>query len=111
METFEDRYVFVEGESRSGGLSVVRKAIDSREGTEVAIKFVGGSNDQVTRSIFDREVATLRMLSHPHIIRLRQAGIEKESGTFYLVFDWIEDSFSNMLLRGVSYEWEELFST
>jgi Protein kinase domain/AAA domain len=110
VETFEDRYVFMGEESRSGGMSVVRKAFDPVDGIEVAIKFVGAATDQLTRLIFERELVTLRTLSHQNIIRLRNAGIEKETGKFYLIFDWIDESFADVLARGVPYEWKELFS-
>ncbi len=110
MESFEDRYVFMKDKARPGGQSVVRKAFDTFDGTEVAIKLVGTSNDQLTRSIFKRELNSLGALSHPNIIRLRDSGIEKETGTFYLVFDWIEESFADVLVRGVPYDWEELSS-
>lgn len=110
-EILQDRYVMLPGQARSGGLSLVRKAIDTTDGSQVAVKFVNGANDRLTRKIFEREMATLQSLSHPNIIRLRQAGIEKETGAFFLVLDWVEKSFADLLDSGPTYEWADLAST
>lgn len=110
-EILQDRYVMLPGQPRSGGLSLVRKAIDTADGSEVAVKIVTGANDALTRKIFEREMATLQSLSHPNIIRLRQAGIEKETGAFFLVLDWVEKSFADVLDGGLPYEWEDLATT
>ena len=86
------RYVVVKNHpSRTGGLSVVRKAMDSETGDSVAVKFISAPDGALTRKIFEREVSTLRRLDHPNIITLLDAGID-ESGTYYVVFPWVESS-------------------
>ena len=55
------------------------------------MKFVVGSSDELSRKVFDRETRALRSLSHPNIVRFRDAGID-ETGTFYLVLDWVDRS-------------------
>lgn len=101
------RYLLL-GPSRPGGLSVVRKAVDSEDGAQVAIKFITAANDNLTRVIFERETATLRSLSHPNIIRLRNAGINQEDGSFFLVLDWVSRSLADVLKQSGEYEWDDL---
>ena len=50
------------GESRSGGLSTVRRGVDTRDMSSVAVKFIVGRDDQLQQKIFEREVKTLRSL-------------------------------------------------
>lgn len=110
-EILEGRYVLLGDTPRSGGLSVVRKAIDTSDESFVAIKFVTATNDPLAQKIFEREVETLRSLNHPNIIRLRHSGVEKETGALFLVFNWVERSFADLLVRDTPYEWDELAST
>jgi hypothetical protein len=88
----------------------VRRAVDSdsTDGTQVAIKFISAANDNLTRLIFERETATLKSLSHPNIIRLRDFGIYQEDGSYFLVLDWVERSLADVLKQTGPYEWDDL---
>jgi serine/threonine protein kinase len=105
-----DRYVLL-GESRPGGLSIVRKAVDSADGEQVAIKFIAARDDRLTRVIFERETGTLKSLSHPNIIRLRDSGIYQKDGSFYIVLDWVDRSLADVLKESAPYEWNDLAAT
>lgn len=101
-------YVLVEAGARSGGLSTVRRAIDTRDGSAVAVKFVSGSTDELTRKVFDREVKTLRALDHPNIVRYRDAGID-DTGTYYLILDWVDRNLKDLLEGGPWESWDGLY--
>lgn len=106
-EILANRFVILEGEkARPGGLSVVRKAIDSRTGEAVAVKFISGRKDAINRKLFEREVEALQALSHPNIVRLISSG-EDETGTHYLVLEWHEDNLKEALNARGAIGWEE----
>src|SRR5712691_7879766 len=64
----------------SGGMGEVYKAIDTRLGRTVAIKFLkGGHTDR-----FQREAQAIAALNHPHICTLHDVGPD------YLVMEYIE---------------------
>ncbi|MEZ5964147.1 MAG: serine/threonine-protein kinase [Planctomycetota bacterium] len=60
----------------SGGMGIVYAAQDVRDGTEVALKVVRDQQFSIpaARARFDREIATVRALSHPNIVRVLDAG-------------------------------------
>ncbi|WP_430296885.1 AAA domain-containing protein [Sinomonas sp. B1-1] len=103
-------FVLLDNEKRSGGLSTVRKGIDTRDGTSVAVKFVVSSSDILTRKVFDRETRALRSLSHPNIVRFRDAGVD-ETGSYFLVLDWVERSLVDLLKERPWNGWDELYES
>jgi len=104
-----DRYVLVNGEpARSPGQAVIRKAIDSRNGEFVAIKFLSAANDAVLKKIFDREVGTLSALQHPNIVRLHDSGID-DADTPYLVLEWVESSLIDTFRDRPDMSWDEFY--
>jgi serine/threonine protein kinase len=80
----------------SGTFSVVRKAVDRRDGSFVAVKFVTGQADDLSLKVFEREAQSLEELSHPNIVRCRDSGVD-ETGTYYLVLDWVEKNLDEVL--------------
>ncbi|TNC17496.1 hypothetical protein FHE66_10175 [Georgenia sp. 311] len=106
-EQIGDHYVLVNTAGRSGGLSTVRRGVDTRDGSSVAVKFVMGPNDELSQKVFDREVRTLRELSHPNIVHYRDAGID-ETGSYYLVLDWVDRNLSDLLKGGPWDSWDRL---
>lgn len=106
-EILANRFVILEGEkARPGGLSVVRKAIDSRTGEAVAVKFINGRKDAINRKLFEREVKALETVTHPNIVRLISSG-EDETGTHYLVLEWHEDNLKETFRAGGALSWQE----
>lgn len=107
-EQIGKHYVLLKDDKRSGGLSTVRKGVDTRDGSPVAVKFVVAGSDELTRKVFDRETRALRTLSHPNILRFRDADID-ESGTYYIVLDWVERNLID-LIKNPSWEgWDDLY--
>lgn len=101
-------YVLLDAEPRIGGLSVVRRGVDIRDGSPVAAKFVLGSNDALTKKVFDVEVSSLRSLSHKNIVGFRDAGVD-ETGAYYLVLDWVEHDLGERLQTGPWKSWTTLY--
>lgn len=103
-----DHYILLKGERRSGTFSVVRKAIDDRDESFVAVKLLSGQSDDVTRKVFNNEAKTLKSLSHPNIVRCRTAGID-ETDTYFLVLDWVERNLDDVLKESGHWEsWDRL---
>ena len=65
----------IEAELGHGGMGVVFRALDSRLGRPVAIKFLSSAlADASTRRRFQREAQTASSLSHPHILTVHDVG-------------------------------------
>jgi serine/threonine protein kinase len=93
---------------RGGGFSTVRKGVDVRDGSFVAVKFVTAQTDELTQKLFEREARTLKDLSHPNIVRYRASGID-ETNTYYLVLDWVERDLHEVLKAGPWGSWDRLY--
>jgi serine/threonine protein kinase len=103
-----DHYMLLKVERRGGTFSVVRKAIDDRDGSFVAVKLLSGQSDDVTRKVFNNEAKTLQNLSHPNIVRCRTAGIDA-TDTYFLVLDWVERNLDDVLKESGPWEsWDRL---
>lgn len=70
-----------------GGTSEVYRAKDEETGEAVALKVIEGflADTNAVKDRFTREVAVLRRLASPHIVRVRDAGIEE--GRMFLALD------------------------
>src|SRR4051812_13282067 len=110
VEQVGKHFVLVKADSRSGGLSTVRKGVDTRDASPVAVKFVVASNDELTRKVFEREKATLRSLSHRNIVGFRDAGID-ETGTYYIVLDWVERNLADVIAERPWSDWDDLYES
>ena len=90
------RYV-VEREVGRGRNSVVYRAVDPKDQAVVALKIIFPSTEDSTlerrAAGVQREAERLRLLSHPNIVGVREAGVEE--GKAYIVFPFV---------RGVSLE-------
>lgn len=103
-------FALLSGDQRSGGLSTVRKGVDLRDGSSVAVKFVAGASDELSRKVFEREARALRGLSHPNIVRLRDAGVD-ETGTYFLILDWVDRSLIDLLSEPPWADWDDLYES
>lgn len=103
-----EHFVLLKVERRGGTFSVVRKAIDDRDESFVAVKLLTGKSDDLQRKVFNNEAKTLRNLSHPNIVRCRAAGID-DTDTYYLVLDWVERNLDDVLKASGPWEsWDRL---
>ncbi|MFL6163853.1 MAG: AAA domain-containing protein [Jatrophihabitantaceae bacterium] len=108
VEQIGKHFVLLNAGGRVGGLSTVRKGIDTRDGTEVAVKFIAAATDELTRKVFERERQTLRSLTHPNIVRFRDAGVD-ETGTYFIVLDWVDRNLADLLDDPPWRDWQELY--
>lgn len=99
--------MFVAGEKpRGGGFAVVRKAIDIHSGGIVAVKLIEGPSDAIVRKLYEREVHFLKNTRHDHIVKYVDSG-QEENGAPYLVLEWVERTFKDVLETGVATPWRE----
>ncbi|MFL0564614.1 AAA domain-containing protein [Microbacterium sp. 179-I 1D1 NHS] len=109
VEIVGDHYLILPGQKpRGGGFASVHRAIDTRDSSPVAVKFVSGAADRIVRKLFQREVELLQTANrtnHPYIVRLVDHGYD-ETGTPYLVLQWVEDSLRGVLDVESPMEWE-----
>ncbi|WP_374611057.1 AAA domain-containing protein [Gordonia sp. (in: high G+C Gram-positive bacteria)] len=109
-ELVADHYMLLKEKIRSGSFSVVRKGIDSRDSSFVAVKLLSGQSDDIQRKVFNNEAQTLQSLSHPNIVKCRTAGMD-DTGTYYLVLDWIERNLVDVLEESGPWKsWDDLVS-
>lgn len=110
VEIVGDHYLILPGQKpRGGGFASVHRAIDTRDSSPVAVKFVSGAADRIVRKLFQREVELLQTANrtnHPYIVRLVDHGYD-ETGTPYLVLQWVEDSLRDVLDVESPMEWDD----
>ncbi|TXI50710.1 MAG: hypothetical protein E6Q54_21345 [Mycolicibacter arupensis] len=108
VEVVGKHYMLVGGGSRSGGLSTVRKGVDDRDGSAVAVKFIIGGTDELSQKVFDREIRALRSLSHPNIVKFRDAGTD-ETGCHFVVLEWVDRSLKDLLKEPPWENWGDFY--
>ncbi|MCA8925343.1 MAG: serine/threonine protein kinase, partial [Planctomycetes bacterium] len=84
----------------SGGMGVVYRAVDPRDGREVAIKTLLSDRraSEASRQRTRRELEALRRLDHPHVLRVLDAG---EADGPYMVLELVRgESLADRLRRG-----------
>ena len=77
-----------------GTYGTVSKAVNRASGEIVAIKRMKrkvGSWDECMQL---REVQSLRMLSHPYIVKLKE--VIREDGYFYIVFEYLDQNLDQL---------------
>jgi eukaryotic-like serine/threonine-protein kinase len=93
------RYI-VEREVGRGRNSVVYRAVDPQDQAVVALKIVFPSTEDSTleRRVagVEREAERLRLLSHPNIVGVRNAGVEE--GKAYIVFPFVKGNLLERVL-------------
>ncbi|MGW6035037.1 AAA domain-containing protein [Gordonia terrae] len=107
-ELIGKHYLLIESGARSGGSATVRQGVDVRNGQQVAVKFVNGPSDAITKKVFERETRALRALKHPNIVGFRDAGID-DTGTYFVVLDWVDRNLTNLIDESPWRDWEQLY--
>lgn len=95
------RFRFNNDNGRSGAFCDVYKAVDldSDPLEQVAVKLlrVGQHPDLLANTTVAREYESLAKLRHPNIVRLIDAGVDKESGERFLVLEWVDSTLESYL--------------
>src|SRR5687768_17408391 len=109
-EQIGKHYVLIQADKRAGGFSTVRRGVDLRDSSSVAVKFVRGSTDELSRKVFERETKALRGLNHPNIVGFRDAGMDGD-GNYYVVLDWVDRDLDHLLEDRPWSGWDDLYGT
>jgi serine/threonine-protein kinase len=99
----------IEKEIGSGAMGTVYRAKNTETGDRVAFKFISSGLDGSPKALarFEREMAILKALRHPNIVRLLKSG--HLSGKPFYVMEYIEgETLERMLRRRGRMEWEEV---
>jgi hypothetical protein len=107
-EVVASHYVLLTVPARETGLSRVRKAVDQRDGSAVAVKYIKARNDRLTEKLFNLESKTLRKLDHPNIVTFRDGGVA-EDGEYFIVLDWVDRSLTDVLADGPWDSWDTVW--
>ena len=96
----EGRYAVLNEPARIGGLSEVLACSDLEDGgARVALKLLKDLPDrnETLQLLFEREVSALRELKHNNIVRLRDAGIDSDTGRYFLALEWVPNELGSWL--------------
>jgi hypothetical protein len=86
--TLEGRFR-IEREVARGGMGVVYQATDAQTGKRVAVKLVLAPEEDANAERFVREIAVLKQLDHPGIVRHIASGVTPDRMQ-YLVLAWAD---------------------
>jgi serine/threonine-protein kinase len=93
----------------SGAMGAVYRGVYNKTGRKVAIKVIlpGMSQNQHTVDRFKREVAILKQLTHPNIVRLLYD--DEKDGLIYYAMEYVQgESLDRTLGRRGRFSWEEV---
>ena len=91
----------IAGRLGAGGRGEVYRAVDERDGSEVAVKVLPEpfADDRTARGRFKREIAALAAVSHPNVLRILDYG--NEEGLTYAVVELLDgESLADRVERG-----------
>ncbi len=96
-----------------GGMGVVHRARDTRDGRAVALKVIHSdvltSGESAADERFLREARAAQRIEHPNVVRVLDAG--EERGTSYIVFELVEGlALDERLLKTGKIPWREAAS-
>lgn len=85
-----------------GGMGVVLRARDLRDGRLVALKVPSGDvgSNEAQRTRFLREIEALRRLDHPHVVRVLDSGVA--DGRLFVAMELVEGPSLALHLAGRS---------
>jgi len=100
---------WVDKELGAGAMGTVYRGRNKETGAKVAIKMVapGLSSNIMATSRFKREIAILKQLDHPNIVKLLASG--KYKGTPFYIMEYVKgESLDHVIERRNRITWEEL---
>ncbi|WP_243639819.1 serine/threonine-protein kinase [Streptacidiphilus pinicola] len=99
-------------DSRKGGQSEVRKAVDthSPDGAAAAVKLLTPrQDDEVIELFLERETGALKELRHPNIVEMLDSGWDQGLGRYFVALEWIDGSLKDEMARGRAMSWSAFF--
>ena len=73
----------------AGGMGTVFEAMDEKTERPVAIKVLSIADDEAFTARFRDETRIAQSLSHPHLVKVLDAGIDDKFG-HYIVFEYLD---------------------
>lgn len=108
IELVAERFILDASPPRKGGTGHVRRARDHQNRmAAVAIKFYDGEalDDELREECFLREREALRVLNHPNIVRMLDAGWDEVSHRHYVALEWLEQDLLDSLRHAEPARW------
>ncbi len=103
IKSIAGRYAVLNEPVRTGGIADVYACVDLTAGGErVAVKLLRVHPDKddssgILRLQFDRETTALAELRHDNIVHMRDAGVDPDTGRYYLALDWVPHELPDWL--------------
>lgn len=107
-----NRFLLLGSAPRAGGLSEVRKAVDTSQddGRFAAIKLLHKRDDEVIEIFLERETGALKELQHPNIVQMLDSGWVEELGRYFIALEWVDRSLKDELENGRPFSsWSSYF--
>ncbi|MFJ6140170.1 serine/threonine-protein kinase [Kitasatospora sp. NPDC092286] len=112
-QVINGRFLLLGGSARSGGLSEVRKAVDTSSSDSdrqfAAVKLLKRRDDEIIKVFLERETAALKALEHSHIVRMLDSGWDPLLERYYIALEWVERSLKDDLQAGRPVGWDSFF--
>lgn len=108
-----ERFRYFEEEKRTGGTADVYKGVDLQNaGRKIAVKFLRDLyiSDSHTALAFEREQLALSKLAHPAIVELIDAGRDPETGSRFIVTEWLPHTLGEQLDKEDIDTWDGFYS-
>ncbi|MGH2755359.1 MAG: protein kinase domain-containing protein, partial [Actinomycetota bacterium] len=101
-------YFLLDQPPREGGLADVYAGIEAATGAKVAVKLIRADvTEQDARTLFEREVTSLKELLHPNIVQIRDSGWEEAFSRYFLVLEWMDNTLEDVLKEVRDGGWDE----
>src|SRR5258706_566364 len=114
MWTLGERYVISESRPpKSGGMADVYQAPHTHsDGRKGAVKLFKGELDgnSIFALAYDKEYRALSRLSHPHIVKWLDGGVDERTRRRYFVMDWLEGCLEDRLATLRCEGWDSFYS-
>jgi serine/threonine protein kinase len=104
-----NRFVLVPETLVTGGVADVYQAVDLEDPSQpVAVKLIRETpdRDRMSDLFFSRELASLRDLRHPNVVRLLAGGREADTLQYYLALEWVPQTLTQFLEKRSDVEWD-----
>lgn len=106
------RFLLLPQDPRPGGLSEVRKAVDTSgaSGDYAAVKLLKQRDDEVIKIFLERETSSLKALQHPNIVRMLDSGWDPDLGRYFIALEWVDHSLKDDMSVGRPIGWTSFFA-
>ncbi|MFD7052672.1 AAA domain-containing protein [Streptomyces mirabilis] len=111
-QMIKQRFLLLGDAPRAGGLSEVRKAVDTSTagGDFAAIKVLRDrDDDEIIKIFLERETGALKALQHPHIVQMLDSGWDEDMGRYFIALEWVDRSLKDDMADRRPVSWASFF--